>query len=95
MINAGATSRNRFINATISWRHTSSQFMDTMNSPDSGSYINNIPALDIVDAKIWRGFGKNFVLSLGVNNLLDRTYLSTSGQRSIGRYLFTQINISL
>lgn len=95
MINAGATSRNRFVNVTINWRHTSSQFMDTMNSPDSGSYINNIPALDIVDAKIWRGLGKNFVLSLGVNNLLNKTYVNTSGHRSIGRYLFTQINITL
>ena len=95
MVNSGVTWRNGIVNITAVYSHLSSQYMDSQNSPDTDKYINNIPAYGIFNMKIWHTFNSMFTLNLGANNLFNKRYQDASSQYSIGRYIYTQLNISL
>jgi iron complex outermembrane receptor protein len=95
MINGSLTWRNRYININILYRHMSSQFMNSLNLPDDARGVNNIPALDYVDLKVWRGIGNHFVLSAGATNLFGKRYIDSSGMNSLGRFLFLQLTVNL
>lgn len=95
MLNGALTWRNRYLNINIMYRHMSSQFMNSLNLPDDERGVNNIPALDFVDAKVWRGLGSHLVLSAGATNLFNKRYVDSSGMKSIGRFLFLQLTVNI
>ncbi len=95
MFNSGVTWRNKIVSVTAVYRHLSRQFMDSQNNPDTDRYINNIPAFGMFDLKIWHTFNSMFTLNLGSNNLFNKRYQDASSQYSLGRYIYTQLNISL
>lgn len=95
MFHAGATWRNNILSVNAVYSHISSQFMDSANSPDTDKYVNNIPSYGIFDLKVWHTFGSGFTVSMGVNNMFDIQYLDSSSNRSLGRYVYTQLNIDL
>lgn len=95
MFHAGATWRNNILSMNAVYSHYSSQFMNSENGPDTDKYVNNIPSYGIFDIKAWHTFGSGFTLNFGVNNLFDIQYLDSSSCLSLGRYIYTQININL
>ena len=94
-VNGALTWRNRYLNINIMYRHMSSQYMNSLNLPDDERGVNNIPALDFVDAKVWRGLGSHLVLSAGATNLFNKRYVDSSGMNSIGRFLFLQLTVNI
>ena len=69
--------------------------MNSLNLPDDARGVNNIPALDYVDLKVWRGIGNHFVLSAGATNLFGKRYIDSSGMNSLGRFLFLQLTVNI
>jgi len=95
MINGSLTWRNRFLSLNAIYRHTSSQFMNSLNLPDDDRGVNVIPALNYVDLKVWRGIGSHLVVSAGATNLFNQRYVDSSGMRSLGRFLFLQLTVNI
>ena len=95
MLNASVTWRNRILSLNATCRHTSSQFMNSLNLPDDDRGVNIIPALNYLDLKVWRGIGSNLVISAGATNLFNQQYTDSSGMLSIGRFLFLQLTVNI
>lgn len=95
MINGSLTWRNRFVSLNAIYRHTSSQFMNSLNLPNDERGVNVIPALNYVDLKVWRGIGSHLVVSAGATNLFNQRYVDSSGMLSLGRFLFLQLTVNI
>ena len=95
MLNGSLTWRNRIISLNATFRHTSSQYMNSLNLPNDERDVNIIPALNYVDLKVWRGVGSHLVVSAGATNLFDQKYLDSSGLLSLGRFLFLQLTVNI
>ncbi|MFA7116128.1 MAG: TonB-dependent receptor [Bacteroidales bacterium] len=96
MYNLGLNWNYNSTNLYLNYRFKTKQYMTSDNLEDGpnkyGEYeINTIPSMGVCDAKIQHTFKENYILSIGVNNIFDRTYITASGYESIGAFAFLRI----
>jgi outer membrane receptor protein involved in Fe transport len=78
--NASLTWKSRLISAGVFYHYTDSQFIDDENTISS-------PSHSILDVKLYRDFNRHINMNLGIQNILNTSYIDEKGQQSIGRFI--------
>lgn len=86
---SGASLRNRYFHASITYRYTGSQYMTDNNSTQEEDMI---VAHGLVDIRAGYTFRNWVTLSAGVNNLTNKVFLTSSDQVGMGRFLYTKLD---
>lgn len=89
LASAGVTYRCKYINANIAYTWEGKQYMTDVNSTEERDIIK---AHGSLNAKIWYNFRNFATISLGGINLINEKYYTSSGQISMGRYLYIKLD---
>ena len=80
--------RNKYVNTTLVWTFMGSQWYDDENT-------RKIDGFHLFDIELSRDLGKNFEVSLIVQDLFDKVFIDRKGRLSPGRFVLGELTFKI